>query len=243
MFALDFDFNFLLSQGPVLTYFGIILFLVLTGAGLPIPEEVPIVAAGVLASGADLDLVKLDPTLAYISCLIGAIMGDMVVYGIGRFLGHNFFRRHPWFARFLHEEREQQMEVMIEKHGLKVFFIARFMVGVRAPLYLAAGVLRMSWKKFLLIDGICAGIVVSAVFGLSYRYGSEISHVLRTYQKFITIAVILIVVVASILFWIRRPKSPPPESEDSTDPKTSDETTTPPPDSPDDESQANRSVA
>jgi len=63
------------------SYFGIIAFLVLTGCGLPIPEEVPIIAAGVLSKQ------TLNPWLALASCFIGAVLGDMVMYGIGRKFG------------------------------------------------------------------------------------------------------------------------------------------------------------
>ena len=54
----------LLSHG---SYLLIIVVLILTGSGLPIPEEVPVVAAGILAS-----LGQMDPWLAVASCLAGA---------------------------------------------------------------------------------------------------------------------------------------------------------------------------
>src|SRR5262245_16433896 len=120
------------------SYLGIILILVLTGSGLPIPEEVPIIAAGVASS-----LGKLDPRWAFAACLIGAILGDSVLYGIGYTFGRSLITRHPRFAHLLHAEREAKIEQMIRRHGLKVFFLSRFMVGIRAPVYLAAGTLRM----------------------------------------------------------------------------------------------------
>ena len=46
------------------SYLGIILFLMLTGCGLPIPEEVPIVLAGVLSAEG-----KLMPEWAFAACL------------------------------------------------------------------------------------------------------------------------------------------------------------------------------
>ncbi len=71
------------------SYLGIILFLVLTGCGLPIPEEVPIVLAGVLSAKG-----QLVPEWAFAACLIGALLGDSLMYLIGYHFGHNLLREH-----------------------------------------------------------------------------------------------------------------------------------------------------
>jgi len=231
--------EFLTSHGEYFAYLGIIIFLILTGGGLPIPEEVPIVMAGVWSSHVLLPAGEepfLNVTLAFAACLIGALLGDLLVYSIGRYLGHNFLRRHPRFAHLLHEEREKQMEALIQKHGLKVFFVARFMVGVRAPLYLAAGALRVPWKRFLLVDAICATIVVTVVFWLSYRYGRIVGDLLRRSQITLTVIVVLAVLVGLGYFWLHRRRSARASADAEAE---SDET----PDSDEDHSDANRIVA
>ena len=127
------------------SYLGIIVVLILTGSGLPIPEEIPIVAAGIASS-----VGTLNPWGAFVCCLIGALAGDSVIYVIGYHFGHSLVTRHPRFAHLLHAEREAKIEEMIRRHGLKVFFLSRFMVGIRAPVYLTAGILRMSFRRFYL---------------------------------------------------------------------------------------------
>jgi len=209
----------LLSYGPFYGYLGIVLVLILTGAGLPIPEEIPIVAAGVLSAEG-----SLDPIGAFVACLAGALLGDTVIYVIGRYLGHGFFSRHPWFAHLLHEEREEQMETLIKRHGLKIFFAARFMVGVRAPIYLAAGVLRVPWRRFLFVDAISATVVVSTVYWLSFRFGKEIGDFFRNSQYVITTVVFVAVALFLVWYFRRRPPkaladetTSSEESADSTD--------------------------
>jgi membrane protein DedA with SNARE-associated domain len=172
--------------------------LMLTGMGLPIPEEVPIVAAGVASS-----LGALNPWAAFVACLVGALLGDSILYGIGYHFGHNLIRRHPRLAQMLHAEREAQIERMIRKHGLKVFFVARFMVGVRAPMYLAAGVLRMKYRYFLLVDLFCATCVVGLFFGLSYRYGEPIRGAIRGYEVAFTVVVCVLIAALSLFMWLR----------------------------------------
>jgi membrane protein DedA with SNARE-associated domain len=182
------------------SYFGIVLFLVLTGCGMPIPEEVAIVLAGVLSAEE-----KLYWGWALLACLVGAILGDSMMYLIGRQFGATKLTAHPRFAKLLGAEREKRFEDAIERHALKVMLAARFMVGVRGPVYLAAGAIRMPYRKFIMLDLVCASIVVSIVFGLSYLFGQGVLVWIRDAEKTFTIAVVLVSVIAAIyLYWNRK---------------------------------------
>ncbi len=210
--------EFLLSHGPVLAYLGIVGFLMLTGAGLPVPEEVFIIAAGVAsAQGA------LNPWLALSACLVGALAGDCVMYWIGFHFGRSVLREHHWWDRFVHPEREARMERMINAHGLKVFFLARFLVGIRAPVYLTAGILRVRFRRFLLIDLFCATAVIGTFFGLSYflsdRYGVAIYRWIREAEVLLTVIVVVAVIATGFYFWRRHHRQPvetPPEPAELT---------------------------
>ena len=191
----------IISHSPYLTYAGIIVFLMLTGAGLPIPEEVPIVFAGYMSSGPE---PFLNFYAAFAACLSGALLGDLLIYAIGRYLGTGFLRRHPHLSHLLHEEREKQMEAWIHRHGLKVFFVARFMVGIRAPIYLAAGMLRVPFRRFLLVDAFAATIVVGLVFWLSYTFGPTIGGLVRQSQLAVTGVVVVIAAVLLVAYMIYR---------------------------------------
>jgi membrane protein DedA with SNARE-associated domain len=181
-----------------ISYLGIILFLIGTGVGLPIPEEVPIIAAGVAAS-----VGTLNPWLAYGACLIGALVGDCALYGIGYHFGHNLAKLHPRLAQLLHAEHEQKIEQMLRRHGLKVLFFARFLVGIRGPIYLTVGVLRMRFRQFLLVDAVCATVVVSAFYGLSYLFGNVIAEWIHHTEVWLTILVLVGLAIAGVV-WLKR---------------------------------------
>lgn len=204
------------------SYFAIILLLILTGLGLPVPEEVAIIAAGVMASHR-----QMNPSLAWMSCMIGVLVGDLVVYGIGRHFGRSLVREHPWWARFVDAQREAQIERMIQRHGLKVFFLARFLVGLRSPVYLAAGILRMPLRRFLLIDLFCASVVVGIFFLLSFYFGQTIVLWIRRVEILVTVLVVAGLVALGIAVWRHcrarhpsarpSPKTPPPSIEGNED--------------------------
>lgn len=61
------------------TYAGLFLTLLAASLGLPVPEEIPIVAGGVLASQA---VVRW--WIALPVCLAGVLSGDIVLYWAGR---------------------------------------------------------------------------------------------------------------------------------------------------------------
>jgi membrane protein DedA with SNARE-associated domain len=179
-------------------YLGIIIFLVLTGCGLPIPEEVPIVLAGVLSSQN-----QLVAEWAFAACLFGALLGDSLMYAIGYHFGHGLLAEHPKFGKFLGAQREEYFEQAIQRHSFKVMLLARFMVGVRGPVYLAAGVVRMPFRRFILCDLICATLVVGTFFSLSYFYGENITRLMMDVEKTFTL-VLLAVAGVAFLWWMRR---------------------------------------
>ena len=173
------------------SYLGIVLFLALTGIGLPVPEEVPIVAAGVASR-----LSQLRWYYALPACLVGALLGDSLMYAIGRFFGARILKEHPWWSGFLTPEREKTIEDLLKKHGIKAFFVARFLVGLRSPFYLTAGILRVKYRWFLLADFICATVVIGGFFGLAYLFGDRITGLIQSAEKGLTVVVILAALAA-----------------------------------------------
>jgi len=173
------------------SYLGIVVFLTLTGIGLPIPEEVPIVAAGVASRAQALHWYYALP-----ACLVGALLGDSLMYAIGRFFGAKVLKEHPWWSGFLTPEREQTIEALINKHGIKAFFVARFLVGLRSPFYLTAGILRVKYRWFLFADFVCASVVIGGFFGLAYLFGDRITGLIQSMERGFTVVAILVAVVA-----------------------------------------------
>lgn len=184
-------FDWILHPGG---YLGLFAFMILTGCGLPLPEEVAIVTAGVLSAEG-----QLHPLEAFLACLLGALIGDAVMYSIGRRFGHSLLSVHPKFAKLLHAERAEELERAIERHGFKVLLIARFMIGVRGPVYLSAGIVRMPFRRFMLWDLVCATLVVGAFFGISYYFGRDIARLLRDAEILYTIVVVGVVGVVAYI--------------------------------------------
>jgi len=182
------------------SYLGFFLFIAATGCGMPIPEEAAIVVAGVLSSQQQLYW-----PIAFAVCLAGAVVGDTFMYAIGYRWGHSIFTKHPRFAKLFATENEKQFQGAVETHALKVMLIARFLVGIRAPVYVMTGVVRLPFRRFLLYDVISATLVVGVVFGLSYVFGEHVKDWVRHAEIRATIVVVLVLIaVAAILYYRHR---------------------------------------
>jgi membrane protein DedA with SNARE-associated domain len=181
------------------SYVAIVAVLVLTGVGLPVPEEVPVIAAGMLSAHG-----HLDPWAALACCLLGALGGDCALYYVGYRFGHGLLRGRRFWSRVLTPRREARAEALFRQHGLKVFFIARFLVGLRTPVYLTAGILRVPFRRFLMIDLFCAAVVVGTVFGLSHYYGTTIVAWVRHAEILLTALAALAAAATVFYLWRRR---------------------------------------
>jgi membrane protein DedA with SNARE-associated domain len=180
------------------SYLGIIVFLILTGCGLPIPEEVPIIAAGVLSHG------SLNPWMSLASCLIGAILGDMIMYGLGRKFGRGLLQRRGYLHSLLSAEREREIEEKFRRHGMTVLFAARFLVGIRSPIYITAGILKVPFRRFVIADTLCAVVVIPLFFGVSYYFSKEIEGIWRWVQRGEMAATVAIVIGAIVALFVVR---------------------------------------
>ena len=89
------NFDFFLSQKGLNIYLILFLSLLAGAFGLPIPEDIPLIAAGVLIHEKETMLL---PT--FIICYIGIILGDVIIYSVGRFFGPSLYRK-KWFKKFM----------------------------------------------------------------------------------------------------------------------------------------------
>jgi membrane protein DedA with SNARE-associated domain len=171
-----------------LGYAGFFLVLVLGGLGLPVPEEVPVILAGVLSRKA-----LLSGPLAFGSCLLGVIAGDFVVYFLGYYYGERVLRL-PLTRKFLTKPREAQIQGYFHRHGIKILIFARFAVGFRTAAYLTAGILKLPALKLFLTDLCAASLSTTLFFAAGYVFAQQIERALaeiHLWQHWITFAVAL----------------------------------------------------
>jgi len=177
--------------------FGIVC---LESAGLWLPGETALIAAGVYASKGHLSI---SGVIAVATA--GAILGDNIGYWLGREGGRRLLYRYAWLARFA-DRVIPTAERFFARHGGKAVFLARFFGGVRVTGAWMAGITRMPWWRFLFWNA-AGGITWAVGVGLVAFYaGKAAADAIARYGVYG--AVVLVVVLAAALvglhMWRRR---------------------------------------
>lgn len=181
------------------TYFGIFAVLLLGSLGVPIPEEMAIVAAAVLSHGAITRW-----WLALPVCFLGVLSGDVVLYWIGRHRGEQVLN---WRAvrLVLTLEREQWLNAAYRRHALKTVVTARHVMGLRAAAFLTAGIARVPFWKFIVADAGAAVLSVPLWFGLAYFFTDQITAIVadvRRAERWLALAGLLaLAAVLGVAVW------------------------------------------
>lgn len=185
---LDLLLNFY-GPTPYLVVFGILL---ACGLGLPIPEDITLFAAGLSAYYGLTDLLVMI-LVAY----AGVIFGDTLIFLLGASYGRKLTKK--WlFHKLLPDERLNVVRTKFHEKGNKLIFIARFMPGLRAPIYFSAGTLHLPYRVFLFYDGLAALLSVPTIIGAVFFFGDELDRVVRIIQR-IEHSIVLIILVIILL--------------------------------------------
>ena len=179
------------------------------GLGLPFPEEVLIVAAGLWTAGqAQYGLYR---WLMLPVCVLGVVIADCLLYGIGRHFGTRLLRRR-WVARLLPEEKRARIERNFHRYGVNILLFGRLVPGIRSPLFLTAGMMRLSVPRFLLADGIGAVVGNSLLYFLAFWFGDQFRELIDHAEKdvararpILVLAAILGVGVYFLVQFLKRP--------------------------------------
>ena len=152
------------------SYSGLFAIIVATGAGLPLPEDAAVIAGGYLVHRG---VTRLLPTV--VVALVAVLCGDSLLYFAGLRLGPRVVR-HRLFARLLSASRMARAERFFARHGVVAVLLGRFVMGLRAALFVTAGTLRMSYARFLFINLLGALVSVPVLVWLGARGGEQLDR-------------------------------------------------------------------
>lgn len=171
-------------------YEGVFLALLGAGFGVPIPEEVPVLCAGVLVGHENTELrwyVMLPVVIA------GVVISDFVLYGAGRLWGRKLLDIGFVKRRIISPEKQAKLEKNFADHGIMVLLGVRLLPGVRAPAFVMAGIMRVPLTQFVIADAIYAIPLVNALFWTSYLLTDQVLEMfnkVKEYETLLAVAVL-----------------------------------------------------
>jgi membrane protein DedA with SNARE-associated domain len=118
---------------------------------------------------------QLDIELVILAAIAGAIIGDNIGFILGREVGYRLVTRYGRFIGVT-ERRMALGQSLFRLHGGKIVFFGRFVALLRALAAFLAGLNRMSWQRFLVLNA-AGGIIWALAYGLSaYWFGAVVQH-------------------------------------------------------------------
>lgn len=174
--------------------------LVLENAGLPVPGETILLLASFLAYSEH----KLALPWIILVGVCAATLGDNLGFAIGFYGGRRLLER---YQKTLHIRPGviARGEQLFARYGAATIFVARFIAGLRIIAGPLAGVMRMSWRKFLLFNFLGALLWVTTIASVGYLFGKHWDALVDLVQD-ANLAVAVAVVLLAALFWWRRRK-------------------------------------
>ncbi len=183
-------------------YEAVFIALMICGAGLPLPEDITLVAGGVIAG-----LGYANVHTMFALAMFGVLLGDCAIFLLGHHYGARILQWR-FVARVLTPARYVKVQEKFDQYGNRMLFFARFLPGMRTTVYLTAGTThRVSFLRFLLIDTMAALISVPIWVYLGY-FGADNHEWLMKWihrgQSSLWVLIGLLLLTVLVLWWKRR---------------------------------------
>lgn len=210
--------GFLGTLAPILQNYGYLAvggLVLIEDFGIPVPGETILIAAAVYAGAGQLNVIAVG--------LIGfaaAVIGDNIGYAIGHFGGRPLALRFGRYV-FLTPKRLASAERFFNKYGAGIVVVARFIEGLRQANGIMAGIIKMSWRRFLVYNAIGAALWAGLWVSLGYLAGNHLTaiyHAVGRYSLYAVIGALVLIIGVVIRQRLRRRAEPDPSAESARDP-------------------------
>lgn len=167
----------------------------LESMGIPMPGETALVTTALYAGSTH----QISITSVVLVAATAAIIGDNIGYLIGRSIGVRLIARYGKYVR-LNELRLKVGQYLFLRHGGKIVFFGRFVAILRTYAAMLAGINRMHWLHFLVMNAL-GGICWACLFGIGADFfGQEVERVAGPVSLLLLLAAIGLI-IAGIFFF------------------------------------------
>jgi membrane protein DedA with SNARE-associated domain len=180
-------------------YWGIFFAMALESTVFPVPSELVVIPAGMLAYQGKLNLLGV-----ILASTFGSLLGASLNYVFAMWVGRPFLEKYGKYF-FVRPALLHKTDAFFSKHGAISTFTGRLIPGIRHLISLPAGLARMNFASFAFYTTVGAGLwsVVLALFG--YFIGGSQS-VIEENKGLIVVSTLAFValILAGYYFWQKR---------------------------------------
>lgn len=187
----------MISTDDIIAYASVFGALLATGFGAPLPEEIPIAGAGILVGRVWDDPGGMHWYIMLPVCITAVVLGDCVLYYIGRRWGGWLIQRQWVQKRVLPPEKRAKIEKNFHDYGIGILLIARLLPGIRTPVFITAGMIKLPFRTFLLADGLYALPGVNLIFWSAFWFTDSVMSILTRLEEYRHLVIISVIAYAA----------------------------------------------
>jgi membrane protein DedA with SNARE-associated domain len=182
---------------PFAVYLIVGVIIGLESLGIPLPGEIALVSAALLASRHTLDI---NPVAVGAAATIGAIVGDTIGYSIGRRYGMSLFERlGRRFPKHFGPGHVALAKRLFTRWGVWAVFFGRFIALLRIFAGPLAGALKMPYARFLAANATGALCWAGGTTAVVYFLGLAAERWLSRFSWVALIVAVLVGIGATLL--------------------------------------------
>jgi membrane-associated protein len=182
--------------------YGMLFAIVFAETGLVVTPFLPgdslLFAAGALAASGALDI-----RLVVVLLAAAAIVGNMVNYSVGRFIGPRVFRAEATpgtLHRLLNRQHLDRAHAFFERHGGMAIVLTRFVPIIRTFVPFVAGAGAMRYSTFALYN-VAGGLLwVVVCVGAGYLFGQV--PVIKNNFTLVALGIVAVSLVPVLVEWL-----------------------------------------
>jgi membrane-associated protein len=179
--------------------YGLLFSIIFAETGLVVTPFLPgdslLFAAGAIAARGKLDVAGLFVLLAG-----AAILGNMVNYSVGHYIGPRVFRSdetHP----LLNREHLERAHAFFEKYGGMAVVLTRFVPIIRTFVPFVAGAGAMRYSAFALFNVLGGALWVGICLGAGYAFGNV--PIVKNNFSLVALGIVAVSLIPMVVEWAR----------------------------------------
>jgi membrane protein DedA with SNARE-associated domain len=181
---------------PPLIFGFIIVWLALESCGLPLPNELVLLAAGSLAADR-----LLSPVLLVLVATASSVLGASAAYEIGKRGGRAAVVRYGRYIR-LDERRLDAVERWFQRSGVVAIGLSRITPFVRTVASFPAGMLELPYRSFLIASAAGSLIWCTVMVTLGVVLGTEYTVAFHLIERYTLPAIAVIALLFLGYVWL-----------------------------------------
>ena len=182
---------------PLAVYLVVGAIIGIESLGIPLPGEIALVSAALLASRHTLDI---NPVAVGAAATIGAIIGDTIGYSIGRRFGMSLFERlGNRFPKHFGPGHVALAKLLFARWGVWAVFVGRFIALLRILAGPLAGALKMRYPHFLAANASGGLLWAGGTTAVVYYAGLAAERWLSRFSWIALVVAVLVVIGMTML--------------------------------------------